>query len=440
MLTAVDWLQRRDEMFTDVFRRPADILHSLQYAKQISQLYDQVVADIGRALAGDAMHGYCICAFGSPARFEMLGQSDLDCLIVRTDDVDVSSFRDSFILALRERGFSKIDIPEWGALSDCEAFMATAVTEGNQIVEARYIAGDATVWRKLLALKRRYCTPERFRVTFLFQYYYFQQYYAQRERVGQRNLKYGHGGTRDFLFPTWLANLRDGFAACHDQESPHIVTSLQSLRNHDDLSCDGLGPALDAVNVVAFLRNELLRHSEGTSDSGLTYLHTESAHAIASHLPHLYGSHAEVVTHGTAAANHVAALKRICLAGFMRDREIERRTTRQDPADELGAIALSWSRDLSGCPGSLFTKLLSGSRWTVLASLACNHTCPPGALDDLARLGMRKGYEYILKVVGRNPRTADATLERIAACQAEWRFREPAVTRLEQGWRRANEL
>ncbi len=195
------------EIFNRYFSNPNDDLYALDCAKEFTSAYDSIVKSVVSETT-DNLNGIAIYAFGSPARYEMLGQSDLDCMIVRQDDLDIKDFKRSLLTNLQRFNFSKLDVPVWGTLSDCKNYISTAITEGNQVVEARFLIGDQSVANDIEKLRAEHCTPERFRATFCFQYLYFEQYYQQRIRSNQINLKYGHGGTRDFLFPVWLANLR----------------------------------------------------------------------------------------------------------------------------------------------------------------------------------------------------------------------------------------
>ncbi len=435
-----NWIDESNQLLKAFVKRPADIGRALGCARECCDLFDSLVGDAAQAAAKQNLTGICICAFGSPARYEMLGQSDLDCLIVRRNNINAQAFRNNFLSSLARLGFSKVDVPEWGSLADCENYLRTAITEGNQVVEARFIVGDRSVWKALTDLRRRYCTAERFRITFCFHYHYFTQYYSQRERKGQRNLKYGDGGTRDFIFPLWLAYLRDGLDAVQDSRRAFVETSLTSISRHGEITDRECSTLMKAANTIAFLRNELLRVTEGTSDSGLTYLYPESAMRVAQLWPNLRLEGMKMYRQGTRNADRIHRLKKLCYRVFAKEKDVIGRLGSNDPGDELSAIELSWAADLGRLPADMLSTLVGNTSWSVSTSLACNPTCTPDILDVLAARGMSEGYEYILKVVARNPGTTNATLVRIAESGVESRFTEPARVRLSMGWNRANEL
>ena len=442
MITPEQWKQTDTNAFAQFFSIPSSCEKSLDYAVEYCNRYESLLKNIWESVHPPTK-GVVLCVFGSPARYEMLGESDLDCMLIREDGLDVDSYRSEFISKANSYGFSKIDIPVWGSLSDCKNYMKYAITEGNQVVESRLLMGDTNTWSKVNTLRDEYCTRDRFRITFAFQYFYFDQYYKQRERNNQHNLKYGHGGTRDFLFPVWLANLREGYDYVSHSKTPAITRGLQSLLERGNISIIQFEEMKKAANVIALLRNELLRQSIGTEDSGLTFLGEKTAQRLVEIQPKIFSKKEYVLCAGVSGLNTIASLKKICYEAFMNEEDVKNRIgpgIKLDPSEELSATVLSWKSNLEDLESTVLKTLGSSSSWAVLTSLACNPTCPEKLLQILAEKGTDHGYEYVAKVVGRNPRTTQKTLTYIINSNIEDRFKEPAKVRLEKGWKKANEL
>jgi len=416
----------------DYFRQASDISRSLDFAKQYSDSYHDMIKKVGSEI--EIPRGACLCSFGSPSRYEMIGESDLDCFIVHDETTDINQFRKVFHAKLENVGYDKLDIPVWGSLKECKTYLQHSITEGNQVLEARFIAGDAQVWSSLLELKEKYLTLERALATFCFQYHYFEQYYRQRERVA--NLKYGHGGTRDFLFPVWFNQIFSGITEIHI-DKPAIINGIERMWAKGLI--DRSSGYLQAASDIAFLRNELLFQSRKTQDSGLTYLNLETAAKIAHAWPWLFEDGDAVLTRGQDARKKVWKLKEICYAAFTQLPVVIERMN-EGYSGELYSIEEVWKVNISQLSDSDLIRLVKSDSWAIQTSLACNPTCPPNVLDQLFEKGIVPGYEYILKVVGRNKYTSKSTLLRIAESNAEIRFREPAIVRLEKGWHKANEL
>lgn len=440
MITTLEWHKETKELFSEFFKSPKDSLFALEYAKAYCEKYDSMVRKICDQSIPN-MDEITLCDFGSPARYEMLGQSDLDCLLIREDEINIVPLREKFMDNLKSFDFSKLDIPMWGSLTDCGNYLKKSVTEGNQLVEARYVSGDKDTWDKLENLRKKYCTEERFSVTFCFQYLYFNQYYKQRERAEKYNLKYGHGGTRDFLFPVWLAYFREGYEYLQNGE-PAVIRGIQSLLERKDITNEQSKRFVDAANVIALMRNELLRISYGTDDPGLTYLGKDTAENLTKSLPNIYVNKNTVLKEGLDALKSIINLKEICYSVFMNELKIKNRigpNAKHNHKDELCGIVMSWNTNLSQINKHILDSLSNSSSWSILTSLACNPTCPEHVLDILADKGSEQGYEYVMKIVGRNPNTRDETLKKIVNSNIELRFIEPAKVRLEKGWKKANE-
>jgi len=54
---------------------------------------------------------------------------------------------------LEKEKFPKIDVPIWGNLIECKNYLEHSITEGNQVIEAKFIYGDETIDYKLSQMR-----------------------------------------------------------------------------------------------------------------------------------------------------------------------------------------------------------------------------------------------------------------------------------------------
>src|SRR3989344_1878111 len=251
-------------------------IYVTNYSYKFRELIQDIAEKAEQAIPSKKLNGIAIFLFGSPSRQEMVDESDADIMIIRENDSeDYLIFRNEFIKLLEKENFEKIDVPDWGNYEDCKAYIKDSITEGNQVVESKFIYGDHNVHNYIEILKQEYCTKERFERVFCFQKLYFDQYYTQRTKPGIKNVKYGHGGTRDFMFLTWLINIFDsseGKKINTEDNFPVVYKSLGQLYERGLINFEDYRRYSESVDIVLILRNEILIQNKWTPEAGLTYL------------------------------------------------------------------------------------------------------------------------------------------------------------------------
>lgn len=412
-----------------------------------------------------------IFLFGSPSRQEMINESDADIMIIREkDSEEYFKFRKEFMKNLEKERFPKIDVPIWGNLRDCENYIKYSITEGNQVIEAKFIYGDETIDSQISQMKQKFCTKDKFERIMLFQKLYFDQYYEQRTIKGVKNVKYGHGGTRDFMFLTWFCNLLDvseGKRINFDDNFPYVYKSLGDIYSRKIIKPEEYKKFLKSIEIVLILRNEILIQNRGTKNDGLTYLDEETikklfvkkifngdniksfndlkivlnndlenVKELKLHLWNLFIEYLKKEKGEMWQKN----FKKILLGKF--DEYLILNIAKNDI---LSRIAIIWNLNkLKNVSlfNKIFTEFSKCNQWEVLASICCHADCLTNILDDIATgIGKKKGYEYILKIIARNKNTNRKSLKKIMDdYNLEERFRMVAEIAYNKGVKKANEL
>ena len=417
------------------------------------------------------LDGIGVFFFGSSSRQEMIDESDVDIMIIREkNSSDYILFRSEFIKLLEKENFAKIDVPEWGTFRDCQAYIIHSVTEGNQVVEAKFVYGDISVSDYIERLRERYCTQNRFEKVLCFQKLYFDQYYKQRTAQGARNVKYGHGGTRDFMFVTWFINILDAVDKRRtniEDSFPMIYKSLSSLYERKLINFENYKKYIDGANVILILRNEILIQNRRTEEEGLTYLDERTLKILFKRKifkDDSINDEFSLKTYLEFHLNNIAELKQLIWDLFIghlsRSRGVEWLRKFQDflngkvsledtvPIDdnnELLQMSLIWNISQKKHAPSfrkVFDKYKRSQSWAVLASLCCHPECPQDVLDFIANgKGYKKGYEYLIRIVSRNKNVSNETLKKIINNpKLEHRYKIVAKTAYEKGIEKANEL
>ncbi len=465
--TPNQWFLLQDLLHKKQTRSRNEPYHAFEYGKEYMRHYLKLITSLAMkayyvVFGNTNMTGICLFSFGSPSRFEMLGESDLDLLIVKENHTtNLEEFQRIFIDYLKPYKFCKLDIPVWGTIDECEDYLKNAVTEANQVLEARYVLGDLALKKRIDLLKQKYFSQEKFEKIIVFQYLYFNQYYKQRGRSGQTNLKYGHGGTRDFLFPVWFSNLHEGVNALQSEE-PAILRAITSLKRRKEITFTDFKKFRRAANFVAFLRNHLLMLNKYDEDFGKTFINEITLKKIYDNNKNLFESQGELLNLVRVHTKEVFELKELIWTLLLKHFEISKSVgwnsnlkrilnanldedllRSLEPSDEILNTLAVWNLKKDDV---IFRRYLSSlaqaKSWIILTSIACHPDCPAEILDSITRnQAGQKGYEYILKVVGRNRNTEINTLKFIVENPAiEPSFKEPSVTRLKYGLERANQL
>jgi len=440
------------------------------YSYKFRELIQNIAERAEQVIPSKKLNGIGIFLFGSPSRQEMVDESDADIMIIRErDSEDYLLFRKEFIRLIEKENFEKIDIPDWGNYKDCEHYIADSITEGNQVIESKFIYGDYSVNSYIETLKSKYCTKEKFEKVLCFQKLYFDQYYAQRTKPGIKNIKYGHGGTRDFMFLTWFVNLLDsseGRKINIEDNFPLAYKSLSSLYERRLISLEDYREYSESVNVVLILRNEILIQNKWTSEAGLTYLDEKTISLLFKRKSFKDDSLIDEPSLRSYLEKHiknVAELKQRIWDLFISYLDSSRgsiwadkfknfligKITLQDidqidNSDVLLQMAVIWNLRLEKdllIFNEVFNRYSKSDKWVVLASICCHNDCPDKILNTLVDKGCNKGYEYLLRIISRNKNVSKETLKKIIDNpNLEYRYKIVAKTAYERGIEKANEL
>jgi len=417
--------------------------------------------------------GIAAFLYGSPGRREMVCESDLDMMLVyRDNSQDYIDFKKKFKELAEPFNFCKIDLPEWGTIEETKIFAQRSITEGNQVLESRFVCGDESIKKEIYSIQDEFGGPERMTRNIVFQKFYFEQYFKQRIRNGSINIKYCDGGSRDYLFVHWFNQLMDRKYSDWNRaqkERPVAEQGLHNLHQNGLISPLEFSKAIDALHFNLLFRNEILLVNKGTGDEGLTFLDERTLNSVFERTPELikqYGlkSTKELAEHFDRQRFHIAGIKKRIwnLMIDEQDKEIknpnwklefhaayspltseEKRASFLNREDLLTRITTIW-----GASNSHQTKILDdickkekdSDSWEIQASLSTSPHCSPDYLHHIATgIGKETGYGYILKIVSRNPNVKQETLEIIANDpKVEPRYTQCARVALEHGKGAAN--
>ena len=447
--------------------------HACDYLVQFRHLVRHIARGISREVfQREEADQVSVFLFGSSARVEMLGESDADVLVIRREDTPATKrFRNRFVEALKPYRFSKIDVPVWGTLGHCRAYLERSLVEANQLMESRFVVGSQSIRHQFERMQNEFDHPGLLERILVFHYHYFNQYYHQRGRPHEPNLKYGHGGTRDFLIPIGLYQLLEGCRVTRRSMEPTLIRALRSMMARGLISAGEGHRYREAANFIAFLRNELLILNKHGENRGLTFLTQGHVEHLAGRLKRKFASTEELKYQIDQSRELVFRWKQdcwrhlfhyfchnrdphwiACLKKIHSGQVSEAFLEKLFHEDVVLNVFAIWSLDAQGPRASpqgglgvfesYFRQLGHSNQWEILCSLACHEKCPAPILHHIAsNQGRRRGYEYVLKIIARNRNTSRETLNLIAQDgRIDFRFRQPAAVRLQHGLKRANQL
>ncbi len=410
----------------------------------VKHLFDLTVEKLG----SESKSGIAAFLYGSPGRREMVCESDLDMMLVyKNNSQKYQEFKDKFRELVAPFKFCKIDLPEWGTLDEARIFAERSITEGNQVLESRFVCGDESIREQIEKAQKEFGGSERMIRNIVFQKFYFEQYFKQRVRNGAINVKYCDGGSRDYLFIYWFNQLMSGKYSDWNRaqkERPVAEQGLSNLYGNGLISSLEFSKGIDALHFNLLFRNEILLANKGTSDEGLTFLDKRTLELVFDRMPELMSEYVirssqELAEQFNKQRAHIARIKNR-VWNLMVDengREIKESDWSSDfheaylestPENNrrrflnydnlLMKIATIW-----GSSNSHQTRLLEeickrekdSDSWEIQASLTASPDCPPDYLHHIGTgIGKETGYGYILRIVSRNPHVKQETLEAIA--------------------------
>ena len=451
---------------------PSNDYNSLSLMRDTTSAVSDAVSKVYRHHAMELfgspfVQGFAIYVYGSPARTEMTTYSDLDLHVIIDGSTPKKSLLKTRILdSFGTFAFAKVDDPNWEKLSIIEQYAAKSITEGNQVIDARYVGGDMNLARRFEYIQQKYDTLDRSIRNIFFQWFYLDHYYSRRNSLDTINVKYSRGGFRELLTYDWFDKTMSLFNVRWPQqivEKPFIEQALQNFSTHGLVDCDYAKSLRSSVDFIILLRNEMLHVNEGTQDRGITHLNRKTGEALWETERDYFRAHgaaqpSDISTTFNLHRMRVRETKELLWSHFL-DKETERRgqrwfdllqrlltpgtaaSERREIAhtnDHLLQIASVWSAHYASDyeTFSFLEKAAQGtSQWELLASLACSPLCSQNALDEIARCCIKEtGLGYILRIIGRNPSVSRGTLERIVKeTSLDKHYRIVAQLHLEKG-------
>lgn len=419
-------------------------------------------------------NGIAAFLYGSSGRREMVCESDLDVLLVyRNNSDEYKKFKDKFKEFASSFKFCKIDLPQWGAIDEAAIFAQKSITEGNQILESRFICGDNKIKQKIEKIQKKFGGPERMIRNIVFQRFYFEQYFKQRVRNGAINIKYCDGGSRDYLFLHWFNQLMKRKYPNWGKSifgRPEAEIGLYNLYINGLISSLEFSKAIESLNFNLLLRNEILLANKGTSDEGLTFLDKKTLMKVYDRIPELMKEYnlqtpKELANHFDKQRFHIFNIKNriweLMIDENGKEKEIQKWAkdfhlaySKSTPEKEREIftnyddlpikIASIWGASNSN-QKSLLNKICEKEKnsesWEIQASLTISPHCSPEYLHHIATgIGKERGYGYILRIISRNPNVKKETLESIANDKKiEARYSQCARAALDYGKDAANQ-
>ena len=430
----------------------------------VRELFNLTVEQIGK----ENEVGIAVFLYGSPGRREMVCESDLDVMLIyRNKSQKFIKFKEKFRELAEPFKFCKIDLPEWGTLDEAKIFAERSITEGNQVLESRFICGDEDIKTDVEAIQKKFGGQARMIRNIVFQRLYFEQYFKQRIRNGAINIKYCDGGSRDYLFIHWFNQLMSRKYPDWDRsqkERPVAEQGLFNLYHNGLIGPLEFGKAIDALHFNLLFRNEILLVNKGTSDEGLTFLDEKTLSSVFDRMPELMREYCilspkKLAEQFDGQRFHIMNIKnRIwnlminengkemkkfdwcsCFhKAYSKSTPEYQRETFLDWDDPLMRVANIW-----GSSNSHQIKLLeeickrerNSDSWEIQASLTTSPHCPSDYLHHIGTgIGKEIGYGYILRIISRNPNVKQETLKAIANdLTIESRYTQCAKASLEQG-------
>jgi hypothetical protein len=431
-----------------------------KFDKLIRESYEQIGLEI---YGVKQTPGVAVFAYGSPGRRELIGgDSDADIFLIERERTEKSQeLRKKLKKKWETFGFSKVDLPSWGTYEEIKTYLEKSLVEGNQVLETRYLTGDSLVSQEVLDKKKRFDSIERGLENIVFNKLYFNQYFRQRVRDGALNLKYCHGGSRDFLFVYWHDRLDRMLNKDPDDPSyiPRVESGLNRLVSQGKIRQKELENLIEAINFSTELRSDVLSLNKSTSNRGLTFLDNstlEKLHSIGYPEPETIRSYFEEYRMRIKNLSKLVWDETINKAGSLRGRTWEeqfrcaysqktkQKIRKKIPSDDpLLSTALIWGASESG-QRELFDYLSNkhkeSGNWSVIGSIVCSPLCDEKTLHHFGTGQLKeRGYGYLLRVVARNKNVSKETLKSIAEdSKLEKRYIEVAQVALTKGTEEAN--
>lgn len=473
-----DFENKKEKIDKKIRSNRENYLNGLEMANSYANTMEYVVKnlfDLTSKKLEEKGEGIAAFLYGSPGRREMVSESDLDIMLVyKNQSKKYIDFKEKFRELAQPLEFCKVDLPDWGTLNEAESFAKKSITEGNQVLEDRFVCGDEKIKEGIEKIKEKYGNPNRMARNIVFQKFYFDQYFKQRVRDGAINIKYCDGGSRDYLFIHWFNQLMKRKYPEWNKttnKKPVAEQGLSNLYQNKVIDSFEFGRAIDALNFNLLFRNEILLANKGTNDEGLSFLDQKTLDSVFKRNPRLMEEYhikspEELAGVFEKQRKHISNIKYRIFNSMIKEKGKEKNIPgwaerfheaysestperkrkgifykyKKDPLIKIASIwGASNSRQISLLEDICQEEKNSGS-WEVQASLTTSPYCPSNYLHHIGEgIGKEEGYGYILRIISRNPNTKTKTLKSIANdSKIEKRYKQCAEASLKGGNESAN--
>lgn len=415
----------------------------LEMAVEETKNFDRIIKGVYELTAKEVYgsvntSGVAAFAYGSPGRIELIGgDSDADVILFEEKRTEKSiKLRELLKKRWGAFDFSKVDLPTWGTYNEIDTYISKSLVEGNQILETRFLIGDHKVKEEVELRIKKFNSIDRELTNIFFNRLYLNQYFKQRVRDGNLNVKYCSGGSRDFLFFSWKDRLNELIKKENipDIYEPKIKTSLNNLANEGKISKEDLSATLEAIDFSISLRANILKINKDNGDRGLTFLDDLTLNKLNSMgypPPQIIRDTFEKYRLKIEEISKIILEDSIEKAGKMYNPKwkdnfklafsaktpeyIRSKINFDDPHTP---IALIWGASESNqinLFNSLAEKYKNTFDWAIIGSLVCSPLCNSEILHHFGTGQLKEeGYGYLLRVVARNKNVKRDTLESIA--------------------------
>ncbi len=359
------------------------------------------------------VEGIAIALYGSPGRREIIGgASDADVFFIcKKWDQDLLKLREKFVQVMEAKlNYSKIDLPNWGSLEECELFLSTALVEGNQLIESRFLEGDERTWERFELLVSRYNTVARAITNIVFNRYYFLQDFESKALSDGLNLKYSRGGTREHLMFSWYLNLLKliGQELSDTEETSTPLQGLKCLLDNEVISEQEYRQSLEGKDFLGLLRREILILKSKNGQNPKSILDENMLESLS--IRGIGGPEQILEKSKMATSSLALVLDKLYDSIFELDIDFpeELISTIKTIESLYGSFKLKDKESFD----QIFDQEKDTKHWAILGMMVINPQCDSVQLDYLVRGNLtRGGYEYVLRMATKNGNIAKSTLE-----------------------------
>lgn len=237
---------------------------SRTYMEHIQKIFRNSLASFAESTFPSMENTGCaVFFFGSPKQFSALPLSDADIVVFNTPDLlDVRKVFESQVANLPFVDHN--DIPsDWSGIEHLYPYAYADDSPEAEYAFLLPIDGDPTVIDEYnrSPILRHFLERQNRGSKILFSRPYLDQQYADKSTREGDNLKYSKGASRDLIFFSWFYEYMYGLEGemfFRSSSVPKILLGLRSLAITEDLSSSQVDEALQAIDIINFVKYRTL--------------------------------------------------------------------------------------------------------------------------------------------------------------------------------------